>query len=307
MMNKKQEKLLREFVRKNFVPQILKEKREEQILREHMRKAYVFPILKQIEEENKVRAWAKSLIAEVRSNMVLETLFEAKDTTNPHPNTGINKLRDALRKAKPSIKTKYQQLTTNPEQRETFSNHFLSAMVRLFDELDALNADGDIADEILSAPTDDFELESPPDDFENNIEKGLADLVEGVLQELEIDIENDEDPVDVVSDEFEDSQESTKEKKQSQVEKDVEKKKNQDKEREQFSNGLDGDKTGRNQAFDAFNLVQSYFSDSYLDLDNDEDKEMYKKWCLYNVKLLLDKYEEELIANPEPPQIEDPT
>jgi len=306
-MNKEQEQLLREFVRKNFVPQILKEKREEQVLREHMRKAYVFPILKKIEEEKKVRVWARSLITEVMDNLTLETLFEAKDTTNPHPNTGINKLRDALRKAKPSIKTKYQQLTTNPEQRETFSNHFLSAMIRLFDELDALNAEGDIADEIIDTPDENFELESPPDDFENNIEKGLADLVEGVLQELEIDIGNEEEPVDIISDEFEDAEKSASEKKPSQVEKDVEKKKSQDKEREEFSNGLEGDKTGRNQAFDAFNLVQSYFSDSYLDLDNDEDKEMYKKWCLYNVKLLLDKYEEELISNPEPPKIEDPT
>jgi len=306
-MNKEQEQLLREFVRKNFVPQILKEKREEQVLREHMRKAYVFPVLKKIEEEKKVRVWARSLITEVMDNLTLETLFEAKDTTNPHPNTGINKLRDALRKAKPSIKTKYQQLTTNPEQRETFSNHFLSAMIRLFDELDALNAEGDIADEIIDTPDENFELESPPDDFENNIEKGLADLVEGVLQELEIDIGNEEEPVDIISDEFEDAEKSASEKKPSQVEKDVEKKKSQDKEREEFSNGLEGDKTGRNQAFDAFNLVQSYFSDSYLDLDNDEDKEMYKKWCLYNVKLLLDKYEEELISNPEPPKIEDPT
>ena len=38
---------------------------------------------------------------------------EAKDMANPHPNTGINKLRDAIRKAKPSIKSKFQQLTTS--------------------------------------------------------------------------------------------------------------------------------------------------------------------------------------------------
>lgn len=306
-MNKKQEKLLREFVRKNFVPLILKEKKKDQLLREHMREKYIFPMLKQLEEEKKVRTWVRSLISEVQGSITLETLFEAKDTTNPHPNTGINKLRDALRKAKPSIKTKYQQLTTTPEQRETFRNHFLSAMVRLFDELDALNAEGDINDEMLTEPKEDFTLEAPPDEFEDQIEKDLDELMENVLQELEIDIKDDEDLVDVVSDEFDDAKDEEEERKPSQVEKDVEKKRAQDKERENFGAGLEGDKTGRNQAFDAFNLVQSYFSDSYLDLDNEEDKEMYKKWCLYNVKLLLDKYEEELLADPEPPNIEDPT
>jgi len=79
------------------------------------------------------------------------------------------------------------------------------------------------------------------------------------------------------------------------------------KKRKEFGAGVQGDSTGRNQAFDAFNLVQTYFSDAYLDLNNPEDQEMYKKWGLYNIKLLLDKYEEELNSNPAAPNIEDPT
>ena len=71
--------------------------------------------------------------------------------------------------------------------------------------------------------------------------------------------------------------------------------------------GLEGDSTGRNQAFDAFNLVQSYFSDNYLDLDSPDDREMFKKWGLYNLKLLLDSYEEELIPQLDTPQIENPS
>ena len=53
--------------------------------------------------------------------------------------------------------------------------------------------------------------------------------------------------------------------------------------------------------------MQTYFSDAYLDLNNPEDIEMFKKWCLYNIKLLLDKYETELASSPEEPNIEDPT
>ena len=114
--------------------------REEKLLREFVRREMVKPILEQRRKEERVRIWVRGLIKEAQEENYLSTLFEAKDMANPHPNTGINKLRDAIRKAKPSIKAKYQQLTTDGAQRESFTNHFLTAMVRLFDELDALNA-----------------------------------------------------------------------------------------------------------------------------------------------------------------------
>ena len=295
-MNRKEEKLLREFVRENLVKPLLQEQREEQ----------------------SVRAWVRSLIREAQEAHVLETLYEAKDMANPHPNTGINKLRDALRKGKPSIKSKYQQLTTDPAQRESFTNHFLSAMVRLFDELDALSAQGkeaeDVAAELGDTPSAD--LEAPPtdvssDDMASDIESGLDDLenleesiIESILREIELDVEEDEE-VDVVSDELADEDEKNTEK--SQAQKDFDKKNIDDEKRKDFGAGVEGDMTGRNQAFDAFNLVQSYFSDAYLDLNNAEDIEMFKKWGLYNVKLLLDKYEQELASNPDAPNIQDPT
>ena len=202
-MNRKEEKLLREFVRENLVKPLLQEQREEQ----------------------RVRAWVRSLIREAQETHVLETLYESKDMANPHPNTGINKLRDALRKGKPSIKSKYQQLTTDPAQRESFTNHFLSAMVRLFDELDALSAQGkeaeDVAAELGDTPSAD--LEAPPtdvssDDMASDIESGLDDLenleesiVESILREIELDVEEDEE-VDVVSDELADEDEKNTEK-----------------------------------------------------------------------------------------------
>ena len=283
-MNRKEEKLLREFVRENLVGPLLKEQKEDQL----------------------VRRWVRSLISEAKDIITLETLYEAKDMANPHPNTGINKLRDALRKAKPSIKTKFQQLTTAEEQRESFSNHFLNAIVNLFAELDALSAQGKEAEEI-----DTDELEAPPDDVSademaSNIEDGLSDLeesiMESILKEIEVDVSDDEE-VDIVSDELENEKISN----QSQVQKDFNKKSDDEQKRKEFGSGIEGDMTGRNQAFDAFNLVQSYLSDAYLDLNDPEDQEMYKKWGLYNIKLLLDKYEQELSSNPETPSIEDPT
>ena len=86
----------------------------------------------------------------------------------------------------------------------------------------------------------------------------------------------------------------------------MKRKKISDKEKEEFGSGLEGDATGRNQAFDAFRLVQTYFSDAYLDLSNEEDQKMYRDWCLYNMKLLFQNFEESLPTNPEEPEIENP-
>ena len=288
-MNNKDEKLLREFVRRTIVKPAMK------VLKEEKRR------------EDAVRLWVRSQIREFQIQEACTVINEAKDMANPHPNTGINKLRDAIRKAKPSIKSKFQQLTTSSEQRESFRNHLLAAFVRLFDQLDALSAEGeaeDVAgDETLAAePAETDTLEAPEEGDIDDIEQELDALLEALnLTEQE---EEEGDDNDVVSDELEAEKESAKN--LSQVEKDVEKKKSQDRDREEFGGGLQGDSTGRNQAYDTFNLVQSYFSDAYLDLNNSEDKDMYKKWGLYNLKLLLDSYEEELNPAGSAPDIENP-
>ena len=289
-MNHKDEKLLREFVRREII------KPSMQILKEEKQK------------ENAVRLWVRSQIREFQEREFNTVINEAKDMANPHPNTGINKLRDAIRKGKPSIKTKFPQLTTSSEQRDSFTNHLLAAFVRLFDQLDALSAEGnaeDVAsDETLAAePAEADTLVAPKEGDIDDIEKELNAIMESLTLTEEEEEELGDDN-DVVSDELTAEKEASRN--LTQVEKDVEKKKSQDKERENFSSGLEGDSTGRNQAYDTFNLVQSYFSDAYLDLNNENDKEMYKKWGLYNLKLLLDSYEEELSPDLDAPDIKNP-
>jgi len=287
-MNSNEEKILREFVRKTFVAKMFQEERQNFL------------------QEQKVRSWVRSLISEVREENRNTVISEAKDMANPHPNTGINKLRDAIRKAKPSIKSKFQQLTSSVEQRESFSNHLLAAFVRLFDQLDALSASQEAESGLETAADELGDLAAPPEgsDVETELEDELDVQLENFLREIDIDVQ-DADENDVVSDEI--AAEKEQKKNLSQVEKDVEKKKAQDAEREEFGSGIEGDATGRNQAFDAFNLVQSYFSDNYLDLDSLDDRDMFRKWGLYNLKLLLDSYEEELNPGIETPNIENPT
>jgi len=287
-MNSNEEKILREFVRKTFVAKMFQEERQNFL------------------QEQKVRSWVRSLISEVKEENRNTVISEAKDMANPHPNTGINKLRDAIRKAKPSIKSKFQQLTSSVEQRESFSNHLLAAFVRLFDQLDALSASQEAESGLETAADELGDLAAPPEgsDVETELEDELDVQLENFLREIDIDVQ-DADENDVVSDEI--AAEKEQKKNLSQVEKDVEKKKAQDAEREEFGSGIEGDATGRNQAFDAFNLVQSYFSDNYLDLDSRDDRDMFRKWGLYNLKLLLDSYEEELNPGIETPNIENPT
>ena len=270
------EMLLRQYVRNKIKKQLWEEKKREQ------------------EQEEQLRHVIRGLIK------------EAKEMANPHPNTGINKLRDAFRKAKPTLKTKYQQLTTSSEQRETFTAHMLRAFVRLFDELDALQAQGDVEGEVEDIETavgeaPNLGLEAPPEDIEDELE----DLMEAILREVEIDIKDD-DEMDIVSDDEKDAEEKEIEDNKSQAEKDFEKKKESDKEKEEFGAEMQGDATGRNQAFDAFRLVQTYFSDAYLDLSNEQDQKMYRDWCLYNMKLLFQNFEESLPTSPEAPEIADP-
>ena len=270
------EMLMRKYIRSKINEQISEEKRRERL------------------EEQQLRLVIRGLIK------------EAKEAANPHPNTGINKLRDAFRKGKPTLKTKYQQLTTSQEQRDTFSAHMLRAFVRLFDELDALQAQGDVKGEVEDietavgeAPT--LGLEAPPENQEaDDIEKELEGLMEAILSEVKIEI--DDDDMDIVSDD----EKAEEEKNKSQAEKDFQKKKEADKEKEEFGSGMEGDATGRNQAYDTFRLVQTYFSDAYLDLSNEEDQKMFRDWCLYNMKLLFQNFEESLPTSPDAPEIADP-
>ena len=246
----------------------------EKLMREYIRNKIRSKLHEQIKKEEN---------EEYQLRLVIRGLIkEAKENANPHPNTGINKLRDSFRKAKATIKSKFQQLTTDPTQRETFRAHFLNAFEKLFVELDALNARG-LPDE--QPQGDDMDLQAPPEETE--------DEIDAILKEVKLDIEDDPEIDLETGDE--------------QTQKDFEKKKKDEQNKEFGADEVEGgDTTGRNQSFDTFRLVQSYFSDAYLDLDNDADKDMFRDWCMYNMDLLLKNYEEQLASQPEEPSIENP-
>ena len=247
----------------------------EKLMREYIRNKIRSKLNEQLRKEEE---------QELKLRLVIRELIkEAKENANPHPNTGINKLRDSFRKAKATIKSKFQQLTTDPEQRVTFRSHLLNAFEKLFQELDGLNARG--------LPKE--EPQAPPEEPEgDDVELGAE--IDAILKEVKINLTDD---IEIENNPTGDDQ----------TKKDFAKKENENEEKANLNPEIEqGDTTGRNQAFDTFRLVQSYFSDAYLDLDNEDDKKMFKDWCLYNMKLLLDNYEAQLAAAPEEPNIENP-
>ena len=259
----------------------------EKLMREYIRNKIRSQLHEQIKKEEEDEYQLRLTIREM--------IKEAKENANPHPNTGINKLRDSFRKAKATIKSKFQQLTTDPEQRVTFRAHFLNAFEKLFGELDALNARG-LPEEAPEG--DDMDLQAPPDEAGGEQPLGgVEDQIDAILKEVKIDLDSD----------IEIENEPEQEEGDDQTKKDFANKKKKEKENEMGLPEVEtGDTTGRNQSFDTFRLVQSYFSDAYLDLDNDSDKDMFRDWCLYNLDLLLKNYEDQLASQPEEPNIENP-
>ncbi len=77
---------------------------------------------------------------------------------------------------------------------------------------------------------------------------------------------------------------------------------------ENFAIGAEGDETGRNMAFTAFERIEKSIIDSYGLLANDEDRELFYDYLLTNLKLYFDKFEDELasvLPEPTTPEYED--
>ena len=89
--------------RKEFVEEIKLRK----IIREGLKR-------KMKEREEKILQEEKEL------RLVIRKLLQEKEEEPPHPITGINVLRDLLKKIVPTVENSYKQLTTSEEQRKSF-------------------------------------------------------------------------------------------------------------------------------------------------------------------------------------------
>ena len=246
--------------------------KEEQRLREYIRKKIAKTLRENETEEYKLRKIIRKLLREGDLSDI-----------HPHRSTAINTLEDVLKKAIPTLRKDYKNLTTDQDQRSSFRSHILKAIK------DALapainNAKFGMGGALLSEPASDDmkDDEEPVGDDEEDLGAELEALEEA---DIDIDITDKDD-----------------EEKKLNVEPDEE-----PDEKESFGTGLeDMDETGRNMAYTSFRKISQYILDAFDMLANPKDKEVFMDYLLTNLKLYFDKFESELQKTVDEPDSPEP-
>ena len=249
---------------------------EEKLLRQYIRKKISKKIREQEEKEFQLRSVIRKLLREGDISDV-----------HPHRSTAINTLEDVLKKAIPTLRKDYKNLTTDNTQRESFRAHILKAMKDVVAPA-MNNAKYGAGGALLSEPPalGDTPVEEPEEETgDEDLDAELAALEEADVQ---IDISGDEDP-----------QAKPENEKKLNVEPDEE-----PDEKEEF--GIEGmDETGRNMAYTTFRKISQYILDAFDMLANTKDKEVFIDYLLTNTKLYFDKFESELqntVDEPDSPE-----
>ena len=204
---------------------------------------------------------------------LIRKLMVESDEKTPHRSTGINVLEDLLKKIVPQLEQEYKKLTTSEEQRESFRTHIINAVQNSL------------------APTKASAEAESPEEQEKAIDiyegEGEIEINVGDDEELDVESPDDEAFIDIDGSGGEEDELSDEEK---------------------FGAGADGDETGRNMAFHAFERIEKSIIDSYGLLSADEDRELFYDYLLTNLKLYFDKFEDELanvLPEPTTPEYED--
>jgi hypothetical protein len=261
--------------------ELVTEQKLRSYIREKIKKTLNEHPTQQLNEEAQLRKLIRSVIAEADVSDI-----------HPHRSTGINVLEDLLKKMIPTVRTDYKRLTTSKDQRDSFRAHFINAIKKsLLPSLANAKATADAeAGMMLAEPEDDDVVDIPQEPeleagVDAAVEDDLGDEFEDELLEQEIDIaiEDDPDPEKKVDAGLDDDEPN---------------------EEEEFASGIedrDLDLTGRNMSFTSFKKVQQYILDAYDLLRDPKDKKIFVDYLITNMKLYLDKFEDELQAAVEEP------
>tara|TARA_R110002072_G_scaffold239966_1_gene398022 strand:- start:665 stop:1504 length:840 start_codon:yes stop_codon:yes gene_type:complete len=238
---------------------------EEVFLRGTIRKIIKSVKNKRTLEEAQVE---ESLRGIVRKMILLEKTPVADEA--PHEKTGINKLRQSLKKIVPVIRDDYLSLTTDPAQRKSYMAHLINGISNLLAPIEA-NIDAPEAHDAHTGGDPELEEDLAVDvgqpEGEEFIDFDGSDAILPGEEEAEV-----EEPVD--------GDESM------------------------LDTGIESeehDETGRNFALATFKQIQKVIVDDYGMLPNDEDRELYHDYLKTNILLWRDKFEETLSTDlPEP-------
>lgn len=237
----------------------------EQLLRENIRKVLTTA---------KTKKARKALNEEAELRGVIRKLLKEKVAVGdevPHQKTGINKLRDTLKKIVPQIRDDYLNLTTAESQRKSYIAHLVNGI-----------------DNLLAPINTNIDAPEPSD--KQDLEEEIEIDVGGEKEETAGDDENFID----IGDDILPSGEEEEDEEAIEV----------SDEEELVTRGLEtdeNDETGRNAAIETFKQIQAAIVTDFSVLANDEDREIYHDYLKTNILLWRDRFEEVLSKNlPEP-------
>ena len=271
----------------------------ELILREQIRK--IIGIVSAKAKQEATKKLVESIVHKKQEKTVLseeEKLRQVirklliKEASGSHENTGVNYLDQMFKNTNivDAIKTGYQALTTDAQQRESFRAHIVNAVVNYLAPERAMgkkNAD----EEVIDDPDAQVQMGDSPEPADAD---PLAEAASALQKLMEIEV-NVGDAVGI-QDADEDKKIETEEPEEVEAS-----------EEEEFAQGLEGpvadmeDKTGRNAALETFKTVEKHIQKYYGMLGNEDDRTKFYDYLITNLKLYFNTFEEEMGAEPTEP------
>tara|TARA_R110002020_G_scaffold401953_2_gene612115 strand:+ start:5547 stop:6374 length:828 start_codon:yes stop_codon:yes gene_type:complete len=235
---------------------------EEKALRTNIRHLIQNVKAKKANKNKKMQELVGTLVQHELKAMMMEASTPDVDPA-PNKSTGINVLEELLKKIIPVLETDYKSLTTNNEQRKSFRAHIVNAVVGT---LTPAQANNDASDQ---------DLQEVNLDMDEDVDVNIGDYDpaktpgSGNADDKFIDIRTDAERKAEEEDEEPDP-------------------------RDTFGSDVDGDKTGRNMAYQSFKKIETTIIDSYELLGDPDDQELFYDYLIANLKLYFDKFEGEL-------------
>lgn len=245
----------------------------QELLRKHVREM----ILKT--KENQKKQYLEKLTEEKHlRNLIRQLLVEVEDQT-PETSTGMNVLKELLTVIVPILEDEYIQLTTSKAQRESFRAHIIKGVQNLISTASMYTKDVEGTPSLKNQKVTMTPEASPP--------------VEAEPEELE---EQEGDEEDLGAEEVPDEEGPQGNPAFIDVN-EPEKKKPED--AFQPISGIDA--TGRDMAKKAFLRIQKQILEAYSLLHDAEDRSLFYKFLVTNLKLHFDSFEDSLSIAPQEP------
>lgn len=240
---------------------------------------YIRGVLLQAKKMQKKQFLQERLEQNRLRKQIRKLIREAEDVVT-HESTGINVLADLLETIIPILKSFYKKLGTDIQQRKSFRSHIVKSVENMLRPIAMMFKAGGHAG--------------------NPITVGKEQPEEELEEKINVNVETPEsDPSFIPLKADRKEKEEAEKEKEDSVE---------PKPEDAFVEIEGEDETGRNIALQAFKRVEKQIREAYSILANEEDRELFYKYLITNLKLYFDKFEDELqtmVKEPTTPEYEE--